>query len=73
MTPKFSGLPALATLLATVLAAGLTTGTKGGDDSPIKRSWIRSSPGTGPSASGSGPPLRSRRMVGRRWPRTPRP
>jgi cytochrome c556 len=35
MTPKFSGLPALATLVATVLAAGLTTGTKGGDDSPI--------------------------------------
>ncbi len=35
MTSKFSGLPALATLVATVLAVGLTTGTKGGDDSPI--------------------------------------
>jgi hypothetical protein len=35
MTPKFRGSPAPATLVATVLAAGLTTGTKGGDDSPI--------------------------------------
>ena len=35
MTLKFRGLPALATLVAAVLAAGLTTGTKGGDDSPI--------------------------------------
>ena len=35
MTRKFRGLPALATLVAAVLAAGLTTGTKGGDDSPI--------------------------------------
>ena len=37
MTRKFRGLPALATLVAAVLAAGLTTGTKGGDDSPIHR------------------------------------
>jgi hypothetical protein len=35
MAPKFRGLPALATLVAAVLAAGLTTGTRGGDDSPI--------------------------------------
>jgi hypothetical protein len=36
MLLKFQGLPALATLVAAVLAAGLTTGTKGGDDSPIQ-------------------------------------
>jgi hypothetical protein len=35
MMLKFRGLPALATLVTAVLAAGLTTGTKGGDDSPI--------------------------------------
>jgi len=35
MLLKFQRLSALATLVAAVLAAGLTTGTRGGDDSPI--------------------------------------
>jgi hypothetical protein len=35
MTLEFRRLPALAALVAAALAAGLTTGTKGGDDSPI--------------------------------------
>jgi cytochrome c556 len=37
MRLKFRTVPALATLGATVLAAGLTTGATGGDDSPIHK------------------------------------
>jgi hypothetical protein len=37
MKPKFRGVPALATLVAAVLAAGLETGAKGDDDSPIHK------------------------------------
>jgi hypothetical protein len=37
MKLKFRGVPTMATLGAAVLAAGLTTGSEGGDDSPINK------------------------------------
>jgi hypothetical protein len=69
MKPIFRRVP----LVAVVLAAGLATGARGGDDSPVHK--IMDQVHTRNRAIGKGlrAPPRSKRPAARGWPRTPRP
>ena len=73
MKTKYRQMPALAELVAVLLAAGLGPGARAGDDSPIQEIMEQVQVRNRAIGKGLRAPPRSKRPAARCWPRMPRP